>query len=135
MDTKLVKGIVGCIAVLAVFVLIQGCASQEKSLKTQDQTKLTHNELVTLFSVPQEATLTNSRGMYSLKYTPDGGQTISGGSTMDSGTYRFVEDTICGKWTNLRKGLEKCASLYRDDEKSFELIYTDGRNAGILKFK
>ena len=120
---------------LALTVAFQSCATQEKIVKAPEGTQLTHDEIVTLFSVPREATISSSRGDGTIKYTPDGNQTFVRGSFLDSGKFRIEEDIICGKWETIRSGREKCCKLYRISDNIYQCVYEDDAKITEMKFK
>jgi hypothetical protein len=128
MSTKCMRTSTLLIILVALSVILQSCATQEKAVKATEGTQLTHDEVVTLFSVPREVTIPSSKGDGTIKYTPNGNQTYIKGSFLDSGKYRIEEDRICGKWVKIRSGSEKCCKLYKINENVYQCVYEgDGK--------
>ena len=97
MRTNCIRTSTLLIILFALMFVFQSCATQEMTAKAPEGTLLTHDELISLFSETHEANHNNSRGISTIKYTPDG-QTIAKGSFFDTGKYRIEDDLICSSW-------------------------------------
>jgi hypothetical protein len=134
MITNRLKMIAYLVFTIALTFSFQSCATQGGSAKAPEGTLLTHTDLIELFSSPHVAQLKFSRGYATIKYSPDGSETISKGSYFDTGEYHIEGDIVCSQWKR-RPGKEKCGKLYKIADNTYTVIYTDGQKAGTLKFK
>ncbi|QTA82061.1 Uncharacterized protein dnl_44250 [Desulfonema limicola] len=127
----MIKKLCSIIAILALILTLQSCATQPPPKETQ----LNHDELVKLFSTVRKAEYKNNRGIGILNYQPNGTHHFEKGNFSDTGNYRIDGDKMCGKWQKIRSGKEVCWNLYKISENTFQVIYTNGKDGGIITFK
>jgi len=121
---------------LYVFLLamfLGGCVTAKQKKLDAGMKPLEEQGLHALFSQPLEATYESVKGITSsVKYFPDGTQTISNSKLSDTGSWRIVGGEVCSKWTKIRKGFEKCFTFFKLEDGKYEAFQRDGSKDGIL---
>jgi len=124
--------------VLLLFVLtlllLGGCVTAKQKLLDAGMQPLSNADLRSLFDEQRNATFTNQKSSGTIKYFPDGRQEATWNGGSGGGTFSIEEGKLCSKM-DFRKGEVKCTTMFKVDEKTYELIRADGSKDATLTFE
>jgi len=124
------------LVIIGFIFTLQSCGVYEKKLQESGAKLLSQNELVQLFNSPQTARFVTPKGYTgTLRYFPNGKQTVEYSDGNDEGKYRIENGMLCSKWKEIRNGREKCVKIYKVGDKKYEGVTADGSRDATLIFK
>jgi hypothetical protein len=123
-----------CALMGALFVILSGCATTEKSLQERGLTPLTHNDLETLLSRTRTVRWTSAKGVAGTgTYTQDGTAKLAWNGGGTEGSWRVSGDKFCTKYPTIRNGNETCFTMYKTSESEYQSFSPDGSfNATVV---
>lgn len=117
-----------------IALLIGGCATAEQKVMETGAEALTDDQLRDVFARrPRTAQWSTASASGTVQYSPDGTQKTDWGSGGDSGTYQIRNGTICGKWITIRNGKERCFTVYKIADKTYQTFH-GGKESSTLTF-
>ena len=117
-----------------IALLIGGCATAEQKLMESGLKPLTDDQLREVFAKrPRTAEWSTANASGTIEYSPDGTQKTQWGRGGDSGTYQIRNGMICGKWKTIRNGEERCFTVYKVADNTYESFH-GGKKSSTLTF-
>lgn len=123
------------VVALCSLLILGGCVTTAKQkMLDSGLMPLSDQELQLLLSEPTDVSYSGGKGPASINHFPDGTQKITYQGGADEGTWRIANGEICGKWEKIRKGVEKCSTIFKIDENKYKLFKKNGSSNGVITF-